>query len=145
MQVSKVNLIDCTLRDGGYYNNWNFNKNLIQDYLYNLSKTEIKNIEIGFLTIPKDPKKGMTANCDNIFLKKIKIPKNINCGIMINASDIITNQLSQNKIKKILNSINLKKIKFIRFACHFHEIPKIKNYIWPLKKKVLKFLLILCK
>ena len=23
---SKINLIDCTLRDGGYYNNWFFKK-----------------------------------------------------------------------------------------------------------------------
>ena len=97
MQVRKVNLLDCTFRDGGYYNNWNFDKNLIQDYLFNLSKTEIKNIEIGFLTIPKDKNKGITANCDNNFFKKVKIPKNINCGIMINASDIVSNDLSKNK------------------------------------------------
>ena len=138
MQVRKVNLLDCTFRDGGYYNNWNFDKNLIQDYLINLSKTEIKNVEVGFLTIPKDKNKGITANCDNNFFKKVKIPKNINCGIMINASDIVSNDLSKNKIKTILNSINLKKIKFIRFACHIHEIPKIKNFIWPLKKKGFK-------
>ena len=129
MQVRKVNLLDCTFRDGGYYNNWNFDKNLIQDYLINLSKPEIKNVEVWFLTIPKDKNKGITANCDNNFFKKVKIPKNINCGIMINASDIVSNDLSKNKIKTILNSINLKKIKFIRFACHIHEIPKIKNFI----------------
>ena len=35
---NKVNLIDCTLRDGGYYNNWNFSKNLIDSYLRKLVK-----------------------------------------------------------------------------------------------------------
>ena len=25
----KTKLLDCTLRDGGYYNNWDFSKNLI--------------------------------------------------------------------------------------------------------------------
>ena len=24
-----LKILDCTLRDGGYYNNWNFKKNLI--------------------------------------------------------------------------------------------------------------------
>ena len=45
---TEVQLIDCTLRDGGYYNNWNFSKSFIQKYLNILSKTEITNIEIGF-------------------------------------------------------------------------------------------------
>ena len=25
--------LDCSLRDGGYYNNWDFNEKLINDYL----------------------------------------------------------------------------------------------------------------
>jgi 4-hydroxy 2-oxovalerate aldolase len=26
-------LLDCTLRDGGYHNNWDFDSSLIQEYL----------------------------------------------------------------------------------------------------------------
>ena len=26
--------LDCTLRDGGYYNAWNFDHSLIQDYIF---------------------------------------------------------------------------------------------------------------
>ena len=38
MTIEKLNnkkfkILDCTLRDGGYYNNWNFSIKLIQDYL----------------------------------------------------------------------------------------------------------------
>ena len=33
MKSNKINLLDCTLRDGGYYNNWFFNKELINEYL----------------------------------------------------------------------------------------------------------------
>ena len=45
--ILKPNLLDCTLRDGGYYNNWDFSKLEIQDYLNKLSKTHIKFIELG--------------------------------------------------------------------------------------------------
>ena len=41
-------ILDCTLRDGGYYNNWNFSPRLIQDYLNLISKTDIKYVELGF-------------------------------------------------------------------------------------------------
>ena len=139
---TNISLIDCTLRDGGYYNNWNFEFKFIKNYLTYISKTKIKNVEIGFLTIPYDKNKGTTANCDSKFFNKIKIPNNINCGIMINASDLLNNKLNKKKIIKILNLINIKKVKFIRFACHIHEVSKIRNYVKILKKKVLKFLLI---
>ena len=28
-----MKILDCTLRDGGYYNDWNFSKELIENYL----------------------------------------------------------------------------------------------------------------
>ena len=31
--MNKIKLLDCTLRDGGYYNNWDFSKELVDDYL----------------------------------------------------------------------------------------------------------------
>ena len=42
MNYKKINLLDCTLRDGGYYNNWNFKHNLIKEYLILMSKLQIK-------------------------------------------------------------------------------------------------------
>ena len=46
--MKKINILDCTLRDGGYYNNWDFSKDLVNDYLKAISESGIKNIEIGF-------------------------------------------------------------------------------------------------
>ena len=122
-------IIDCTLRDGGYYNNWNFSKKLIDEYLFTLSKTKINNIEIGFLTIPYDSTKGITANCDKNFFKTIKIPKNMNIGIMINATDFLTDKLNDKEIFKILDNIPKSKVKFIRIACHFKHLFKIKRHL----------------
>ena len=135
---NKVHLIDCTLRDGGYYNNWNFSKSFIQKYLNTISKTEIKNVEIGFLTIPENRNKGLTANCNKLFFKRLIIPKNVNCGIMINGADFLNNQLNESKIYKNLEDIPIKSVKFIRLACQIYEIPRIKKYILFLKRKGFK-------
>ena len=35
--MKKINLLDCTLRDGGYYNNWDFSSHLVQEYLNSLN------------------------------------------------------------------------------------------------------------
>lgn len=48
--MCKVNLLDCTLRDGGYVNQWNFGKETISGILERLSMAEIDIVECGFLT-----------------------------------------------------------------------------------------------
>lgn len=41
-------ILDCTIRDGGYLNDWNFDKPLVRELYRNLSRTGIDFIEIGF-------------------------------------------------------------------------------------------------
>ena len=43
-----VQILDCTLRDGGYYNNWDFSESSIQTYINDISTTGIKYLELGF-------------------------------------------------------------------------------------------------
>ena len=41
-------VLDCTLRDGGYYNNWDFSPELIQRYLDSIATTGVRIAELGF-------------------------------------------------------------------------------------------------
>ncbi len=43
-------LLDCTLRDGGYINNWHFGKDIISALFDKLSEARMDIIEVGFLT-----------------------------------------------------------------------------------------------
>ena len=45
--MGKISLLDCTLRDGGYYNNWDFPKDLIDEYLKAMSAAKIEYVELG--------------------------------------------------------------------------------------------------
>tara|TARA_Y100001935_G_C17206528_1_gene457854 strand:+ start:15 stop:173 length:159 start_codon:yes stop_codon:yes gene_type:complete len=45
---SNINFLDCTLRDGGYHNNWDFSKKLVKKYLNAISKAGVDVVEIGF-------------------------------------------------------------------------------------------------
>ena len=38
-------IIDCTLRDGGYYNNWDFNIELIKKYINAVQRAGVDYIE----------------------------------------------------------------------------------------------------
>ena len=45
---SKVKVLDCTIRDGGYINNWHFDKKIVREVYRALSKSGVDIVEIGF-------------------------------------------------------------------------------------------------
>ena len=47
--MNNCKILDCTLRDGGYINNWAFGKNAIADIKDKLEQSEVEIIEIGFM------------------------------------------------------------------------------------------------
>ena len=130
--MNKFNILDCTLRDGGYYNNWNFSKEFINDYLKSIYNSGIEFVEIGFSQIIKQKFKGSCYDVNNKLIKKLKIPKNLKIGIMINASDLISKSYNPEKFNKFL--LNKKNIYFLRIACHFDEVNQIIPFIKKLKK-----------
>jgi len=48
---SKIIFLDCTLRDGGYYNAWDFDHTLIQQYILAARAADVDIIELGFRTL----------------------------------------------------------------------------------------------
>lgn len=47
--MKKISILDCTLRDGGYINQWNFGRNAIVNIIEDLNAANIDIIECGFL------------------------------------------------------------------------------------------------
>ena len=123
-----MKLLDCTFRDGGYYNNWNFNEKVIQKYLIELKKLNINYIELGFRYLEKNKIKGETGYTTDKFINSFKIPINLNIGVMINASDLLDSKNSIKNCKKLFPKKN-SKIQFVRLACHLHEIYSLKGIV----------------
>lgn len=45
----RIGVLDCTLRDGGYLNNWKFGKGVIANIVERLGLSKVDYIELGFL------------------------------------------------------------------------------------------------
>ena len=69
-------ILDCTLRDGGYYNNWLFSNKLINQYINFVERNQINFVEIGFRFFDEIRTKGNTAYSDLSFIKSLKFQKN---------------------------------------------------------------------
>ena len=48
--TNNLKILDCTLRDGGYINNWEFGEKTAEEIIYLLNKAGIDLIETGFLS-----------------------------------------------------------------------------------------------
>lgn len=121
--MNQIKLLDCTLRDGGYYNLWDFSTELINEYINVMEATGIDVIELGFRFTPKKKYLGPTAYTSDDFVTSLSIGEKTEIGIMLNADDFITH----NKIdKEALNSafpndVNKSRISLVRVACHFRH------------------------
>jgi 4-hydroxy 2-oxovalerate aldolase len=136
MKKNELKILDCTLRDGGYYNNWDFSRELIEEYFQAMVAAKVEYIELGFRFFKKDIYLGPCAYTTSSFLETLNIPKKLKIGIMINAKDILSNNLTKNQINKTFLDLPKKnKISFVRFACHLSEIEKIIPICNQLNKK----------
>ena len=134
--MKKVNLLDCTLRDGGYYNNWNFSRNLVEDYLNSLNSLGISFIEMGFRSFQSKDFKGPNWYTTDNYIKSFKIPRKIKIGVMVNAYELISHPLGIKKSTDILFSYKKNsRVDFIRLACHLNEFSKTLEIAKILKKK----------
>ena len=48
--MCNIKVLDCTLRDGGYVNNWNFGSNSVKFIVSKLQLANVEYMEVGFLT-----------------------------------------------------------------------------------------------
>ena len=98
----KYKLLDCTLRDGGYYNNWDFSLKLAQDYLNAISKSGICYVELGFRSLKKQNYKGPNWYTTDEYINNLTIPKNLNLGVMVNVFEITSSPLNLTKTLNLL-------------------------------------------
>ena len=97
---NQFHLLDCTFRDGGYYNDWRFSPTLFKKYISYIKKNKINFIEVGFRFSNNNQILGKFAFTDDKFLKRFKFPKDVNIAIMINCSDFINKKIEKFFINK---------------------------------------------
>ena len=75
--MGKINLLDCTLRDGGYVNDWAFGEENIKGFVKKIALTNIEFVELGFLKGDiYDKNKSIYPNLDAV--KNVITPKDRN-------------------------------------------------------------------
>ena len=122
--TNKINIIDCTLRDGGYYNNWNFSNDLVNEYLNSISESGIEYVELGFRSLSQKDFKGPNWYTTDNYINSLKIPKKLKLGVMINMSEFMQTRLQRKKnLHELFKNKKKSKVNFVRIAAHLKEFP----------------------
>ena len=58
-----ITLLDCSLRDGGYYNNWDFEESFVAHYREKIKHLPINYIEIGYRNLIQKEYRGKYFYC----------------------------------------------------------------------------------
>lgn len=117
----KIIHLDCTLRDGGYYNDWDFSPDLVAGYLQSMAALQVDFVEIGFRSLKNNGFKGAYAFTTDSLLRSLNIPAEIQdkIGVMVNGSELVENQ--SDTLGKMFTSCADSYVTLVRIACHVHE------------------------
>ncbi|MDA7599525.1 aldolase catalytic domain-containing protein [Alphaproteobacteria bacterium] len=81
-------LLDCTLRDGGYYNAWDFPASVVSQYLNAMTTNGINYVEIGLRSLKNSKFLGPHAFSKETFLKSLNAPKSLKLAAMLNTGEL---------------------------------------------------------
>ena len=131
-KINNLNVLDCTFRDGGYYNNWDFKDQLVSKYIKNINQSNIDIVEIGFRFL-KEKKFGKFSTSKESLINSLKIKKEKLISVMVNGSDL---KINGNFRKIINNNFTPKKnskISIVRVASHLKDLKSIIPQVKYLK------------
>lgn len=125
-ECSELFHVDCTLRDGGYYNAWDFPRDLIEDYLLAMADAGVDFVELGFRFLANNGFKGACAYTSDDFLRGLTIPDCLSVGVMVNGADLLTDIGMQASLEKLFpNAASDSPVDLVRIACHAHEVENV--------------------
>ncbi len=117
-------LLDCTLRDGGYYNAWDFSPALIEEYLLAMKAAQVDVVELGFRFLKNQGFKGPCAFTTDDFLETLVIPPGLKVAVMMNGADLCTDIGCIGALERLFPRPAAETpVELVRFACHFRELP----------------------
>lgn len=134
--MKNIVFLDCTLRDGGYYNNWDFSIELIHSYLEAMSAVDVSVVELGLRSLHNIGFKGACAYTTDDFIRSLDIPSGLQVGVMVNGSELV-GELQQHEVLERLfpNTAAASPVDLVRIACHVHEFKSVLPAVIWLKER----------
>ena len=86
--MKNIQIIDCTLRDGGYYTSWDFDSQVVDAYLAAMEKLPVSYLEIGYRNNPEKAYLGEFGYTPIPVLEDIRKKTTRKLAVMLNEKSV---------------------------------------------------------
>ncbi|MGI9316636.1 MAG: aldolase catalytic domain-containing protein, partial [bacterium] len=122
-------ILDCTLRDGGYYNDWNFPLDIARQTISSLNQAGIDIIEIGLKSKADERCSGLFKYCNEDYLEFLKEFPDTCFSFMLNVKEfILDGKVDQEALDKIIRPANSSAFSMCRLATHYSDIQSVQQF-----------------
>jgi 4-hydroxy 2-oxovalerate aldolase len=83
-----VKILDCTIRDGGYYTNWDFEKSIVDLYIQATNVLPVEYVEVGYRNNPSKEYLGMYGYCPIFEIEDIRNKSSKKLAVMLNEKSV---------------------------------------------------------
>lgn len=138
-----TNLFDCTIRDSGYLNNWNWSYDIVKDFVYYMGEIGVLYCEIGFILDNKfrEEGSGIWRSLNNDFGIVNRLKKDTNTKAKIAVMFDIGDYEKYNYDFTTIPDQCETGIDIIRVCCFYQILNKTQEVIECLHKKGYKMTL----
>ncbi|CAL9324546.1 hypothetical protein [Streptomyces sp. SudanB66_2053] len=119
-------VVDCTLRDGGYYTNWNFDTALVEEYLAVCPELGIDVVELGYVRFENEHRFGPYGRLPEGLTPNLRaaLPEGhqLRFAVMVDAADLVG--LPADQVGRLLTEKlepGALPVDIVRVAVHFER------------------------
>ncbi|MCA1202280.1 beta/alpha barrel domain-containing protein [Priestia flexa] len=129
-------ILDCTLRDGGYYTDWDFNANLVDLYLETMSTLPVDIIELGYRSVSKDSYFGeyFYLPLKTIQKARKKLNNSQEIAVMVNSKDVASKHELEVILRDCIGLVDM--VRFAAAPTNINHTMKLANAAKALGFKV---------
>ena len=118
-----ITFVDCTLRDGGSHNDWDFSVALTDEYLAAMAALGVDRVELGFRSLRRGGFKGSAAFTTDGFIDLLDVPESVTLGVMVNAAELVLPPDEQRAaLERLFPPTSPAHIRLVRIAAHLEEV-----------------------
>ncbi len=131
-----MKILDCTLRDGGYYNQWNFDYAKARDLMLDLNEAGVDIIEVGYKSNVKNEFAGLFKYCNESLLFYLRDFHQSEYAFMVDIKEfIVEHAIDIPSLDQIILDQKKSVFTWVRIASHFSTLETVPEFISYFKKK----------